>query len=702
MVSRSMGASRVVGGWLAMLTVGIVISTTSAQEEAGVTGLELSNVSIFSSGVALFEHSGVVEGDVEVVLNFRTAQINDILKSLVVQDFDGGTVSVVNYASRDPISRTLKSFAVDITGDPSFGELLDQLRGEPVAIAAPRQLSGTIVGVEAHERKDDGAVITEYYLTVLTPDGLETLNLHDLRGVVLQNDDVASELQKALATLAQGRDADRRSVRVKFEGDGPRRVRILYLHEAPIWKTSYRLVLDEESEAFLQGWATVDNTTEEDWNDVRLSLASGRPISFQMDLYTPLYVPRPVEQLERYASLRPPTYEGELFDRPEMPPLSSMAEDRAFPAVASETAESKRGVARVPGRRSADERHFFGGGQGGFAAGSFVATQAAATGSQAGELFHYTLDNPVSVPRQRSAMLPILGETVTATKVSIFNTGTHPKHPLNGVELKNASDLNLVQGPITVFDGGSYAGDAKLPSLQPGEERLIAYALDLPVEVAIKNEQSSRRSSFRIDNGTLRWQVKLTQGQDYRIVNRDADPRTVIIETPDMSGWQLIEPQKPDSETRNTYRFKVAVAGDDEETLPLRFERTVFERLTLASANLETIEYWISQRGTGGVSDDLRAALESVRERRLALARLERELAEVEQTLRDAMKQQERVRENLRVLPKDSDQHVRQLEQFDAYETQIENSRSRASELREQIEAAKQALEDYLQNLNVD
>src|SRR5207248_2759432 len=117
-----------------------------------------------------------------------------------------------------------------------------------------------------------------------------------------------------LATLATGHDADKKTVTLRFEGKGQRRVRASYLLEAPIWKTSYRLELTEKK-PFLQGWATVENATEEDWKDVRLSLVSGRPISFMMDLYTPIYVPRPREELELYASLRAPEFEAGYDDK---------------------------------------------------------------------------------------------------------------------------------------------------------------------------------------------------------------------------------------------------------------------------------------------------------------------------------------------------------------------------------------------------
>src|SRR5262249_52896975 len=89
-------------------------------------------------------------------------------------------------------------------------------------------------------------------------------------------------------------------------------VRVGYVVENPIWKTSYRLVLDGNGKAFLQGWASVENTSDEDWRDVRMVLVSGRPISFQMNLYEPLYIPRPTVEPDLFASLRPPTYGGAL------------------------------------------------------------------------------------------------------------------------------------------------------------------------------------------------------------------------------------------------------------------------------------------------------------------------------------------------------------------------------------------------------
>ena len=152
-------------------------------------------------------------------------------------------------------------------------------------------------------------------LNLLTDAGLRAVPMDTISTLKLTNEKLDAELRKALALLASAHATDKKSVELSFIGKGERRVQVGYIQEAPVWKTTYRLVLgDDKSDdkPLLQGWAIVENTSEEDWNNVNLSLVSGRPISFVMDLYQPLYVPRPEVQLDLFASLRPQTYGQDL------------------------------------------------------------------------------------------------------------------------------------------------------------------------------------------------------------------------------------------------------------------------------------------------------------------------------------------------------------------------------------------------------
>ena len=262
-----------------------------------------------------FQRDGQVEGKASVELQFKVDDINDLLKSMVVQDLDGGQVSTVTYGSRDPLTKTLKSFGIDLTSNPTLGQLLDQLRGEQVEVLRPSPLKGTILGVEKKtEHLDDKRTVESEYLNLLTDDGLQSLPMNQLQRIKLLNERLNSELHQALQVLSTGHDTQKKTVTITFDGQGKRRVSVAYIAQTPVWKTSYRLVLDEKEKPYLQGWAIVENTSDDDWDNVKLSLVSGRPISFTMDLYQPLYTTRPVVQPELYSSLRPQVY-GEAMDR---------------------------------------------------------------------------------------------------------------------------------------------------------------------------------------------------------------------------------------------------------------------------------------------------------------------------------------------------------------------------------------------------
>lgn len=664
--------------------------------------LDVTQVAIFTSGVAYFERAAEVEGDVTAELSFRTEQINDILKSLVVQD-SKGRVGAVTYPTQDPIGRTLKSFAVDLTGKPTLGQLLDQLRGEPVEITGPATAKGIIIGVESKPVLDpDGKTLTQVErITLLTDGGLQHFDLTKLQTIKLTSPKIDEELRKALATLAGARDADRKSVRIAFEGQGKRHVRAAYMLEAPVWKASYRLVLSDESKPFIQGWANVENTTESDWKNVRLSLVSGRPVSFRMDLYTPLYLERPIETLAMFAGLRPPNYEGAL-GMPAQEGIAEIEERAAAGRVAMKSAGGGRG--RVAGPAAAapapqdlagialGNATFFAGGAGG--------AEAVATGAATGELFAYKLDMPVSIPRQQAAMLPIVGTNVEAAKVSIFDTTTHPKHPYNAVELKNTSGLHLMQGPITVFDGDNYAGDAKLPDLKPDEKRLVAYALDLGVEVAVEQKpQPEQVTSVWIRKGTLWHKRTYVDQREYRIQNKDTRAKTILVEQDAGSEWTPVEPREPYERTRDALRYKIAVEGGKAATLTVRLEKQGDVSVALSDQRLDEMVFYTRLER---VSPKVKEALEKVIRLRTEIDELSRARAELERKREVAVADQARIRENLKTLDKTTDAYQRQLKLFDTADAQIVALAGEIDAARAKEAAKRSELETYLASLDLD
>ena len=319
--------------------------------------LPIAQVVLFSSGVGYFQREGTVEGDTRVDLSFDVRDINDLIKSMVVRDLDGGHVSTVSYDSNAPVERTLKSFALNLNGNPTFAAILNQARGEKIEVVLqqnnagqPGTLSGTIVGLEKQRQTVGKDAVAEVeVLNLWCADGVRSVKMSEVQRVRFLSPILDGEFRKALETLALAHDSAKKAVSINFTGEGKRNVRVGYVVENPIWKTSYRLVLDKEKKVapYLQGWAVVENPTDEDWKDVRMALVSGRPISFQMDLYTPLYVPRPVVEPELFASLRPVAYSGGIGGGQGGPGFAANEPQTSKPPPAAET----RPMASPEGRR---------------------------------------------------------------------------------------------------------------------------------------------------------------------------------------------------------------------------------------------------------------------------------------------------------------------------------------------------------------
>ena len=681
------------GGCLALVTASAAVAA-----EPAVAELPLEKVVLFTSGVGYFQHGGKVTGDTTVEMSFKAATVNDLLKSMIVEDLGGGTVPAVSYASRDPITKTLGTFAVDLTDDPSIGRILGRLRGARIEVEAATPATGTIVGVEkrAVPVGDDRSVEKEF-ITILTPEGLRTLPLDGITRIRLLDAKLQRELEQALAVLALGHDNDTKAVSLSFTGAGERAVRVGYVQEAPVWKTSYRLVLGEggAGKALLQGWAIVENTTDRDWKDVRMALVSGRPISFVMDLYQPLYVPRPVVQPELFASLGPQVY-GQGME----------AEKREFAAAADRSSllrgDRKRAPASPAGAlpMTADADILEEAVRQEISRDGAAAIRSVAAGESLGDLFRYEIATPVSIPRQRSAMLPIVAEDVEAEKVAIYDDRVLGKHPLSGVRLSNSTKLDLMQGPITVYAAGAYAGDARIEDLPAGSSRLLTYAVALDVEVAPRMEpRPDEIVSVKIAKGTLIASRRLARSKVFEIKNSGAEAVRLLIEHPLEAGWTLVEPKEAAEKTRDRYRFAVEAEPGKPATLAVAEEQLVAQRLVLTNIDDGQILFYSSAKAT---SPAVRQALADVIERKREIERLAQERVKREQEIQVVGQEQERIRQNMAQLDRGGDLYTRYVQKFTQQEDRVESLRKEIADVQRQEQEARQALDAMLAKLEID
>jgi hypothetical protein len=205
-----------------------------------------------------------------------------------------------------------------------------------------------------------------------------------------------------------------------------------------------------------------------------------------------------------------------------------------------------------------------------------------ASAEEVGDYFQYILDQKISLPRQKSAMVPILDQTIEGAKVSIFNEAVQAKYPLLGLRLKNTSGQPLTQGPITVYEDGAYAGDTRILDVQPNESRLLSYALDQSMEIKTQDTiTQSPELTAKVGPDGLTSTYKIQQHKTYVIKNRSRYDRKLIIEHPIRSDWNLIAPAKPAERTRDMYRFEVAVPAGKPATFPVVEEQARTEQVVL-------------------------------------------------------------------------------------------------------------------------
>jgi len=285
--------------------------------ETSTEKLPVRRVVLYKNGVGYFEHTGRVHGSQDLRIDFTSAQLNDVLKSLTVLDMGGGKISGVGYNSVAPISEQLKALRLPLGETPTLQSFLNALRGSEVEVHdgnAP--ITGRLLSVEEKiSRKGNDETEKTLELSLVTATGeIRTFPFSSSLGLRVADHDLSAEISKYLTLISSARDQDLRQMTISTSGDGDRSVFVSYISEVPVWKSTYRILLPSQPGAkpLLQGWAIVDNTVGEDWNDVELSLVAGAPQSFIQELSKPLYTRRPVVDLPETAMLTPQTHEGTM------------------------------------------------------------------------------------------------------------------------------------------------------------------------------------------------------------------------------------------------------------------------------------------------------------------------------------------------------------------------------------------------------
>ena len=706
--------------------------------------LQLSRVVLYRNGVGYFEREGRVDGDM-LRLKVRKDQINDLLKSLTVVKRSGGQALSVSMPL-DPQTWANAALSTLAPGQGSLADVLDSLRGTHVSLStANGNLRGRVLMVERVENaapesdrsRRDPVARADHKVTLLEDDQMRVVMLSKVRGITLEDGDLAMQFHRSLDATAGEGMFQQVDVSIRLAGASDHDLLVSYVAPAPMWKPTYRVVLPEDGKkgkALLQGWAVVDNTSGEDWRDVRLALTSGAPIAFRYDLHTPREVDRAdltevgVRKRARVA-LGETTYEPEA--EPTPPPAAPVAmappPDAPYPLEADDKArdvmEESTGANRHRPKTSATKSP--GLMVGGVASGADRraeqqhgidfeslrrSTLAQARATAVSGLTRFDLGSKVTVPDGSSTMVAIINESVEAEETFLFKPGGagtgYEANPYRVVRFRNNTPFVLESGPISIYAGGSFVGEGLSEVVGTGTSATIPFAVETGILVSSSSERSGEEMRLlRIVRGVLEVESFARTATTWTVKSQTRkDGFQVLIRHP-KAGWNYDLVKRPEGteDLVNAYLIPVPVAKGKREA-SLRVVEQTPSKLQLSIWDSRSVKLLDTLLVTGNLTPEARAKLQPIVERRQEIGRIDSEIEELRKQRIELDQRASETRKSLQAIKKDPAARAlraklnKRLEEFTSEADAVGR---RIVELQTKRLEKKIELEDLLQDLDL-
>ena len=643
--------------------------------------IPLKKVTLYSSGVAHYVHEGTVTGSGNIELLFSPAQINDVLKSLVVMD-PGAKSLAVNYQSEDTLRKTLESLKIDLSAATTLYDILKAQKGAEVELFTPHQITGKILSVDKNSSKETDT----FFISLAAKDGIHIIAFSDIQSFTFTDKKRNEDLHTALALILDASAKNRKKLDIKIDAQGERKIGLSYVMEAPVWKASYRLDMGTDKAAF-QAWAIIDNSTDLDWKNITLTLTTGRPVGFTQNLYAPYYTYRPEVPLAIAQAAEAETFDS--ADRavayaaamPLAEKRSAMMKKEAYGYTAAEYDE-----AAYDDLQEKNDSAYF---------------ENQTEAGNAGEMFAFTPSKPVTLERQQSMMIPLTLASLPAEKYSVFSSIPYNErvNPKFCISIENTSGLKLPAGPITVLDGGEYAGDALLEFLPEAEKRLIAYGDDIEVTGSKRADSTRTIETVKMTDGAMTTSYRQVQSTTYLIRNADKKERTVIVEHAKNAGFELTTKQALAETTANKYRFKFKAAGNTGTELKVEESRIYQSTQKIFDMNSNT---FISYTTNSEIPEKVRKAFASIITEKEKVTAAERALKTLQDRQTEIGKEQDRVRRNLEAVGSESQQGRAFLTKLLKLETELDELKTDIATVTERLNKAQQNFTAFVKDIRIE
>ncbi|HEY9776676.1 MAG TPA: hypothetical protein V6C81_23135 [Planktothrix sp.] len=631
--------------------------------------IPLRRVALYKHGIGYFERRGKFKGPGEVELMCGPDEIDDMLKSLLVLRDGGKQIAAITYESSKTLETRLAEFGFDLRNCRGMIELIGQLKGAPVTVdISGESVVGRVIGLDATKQVIGESTVDEHQLVLYTDEkSLRRLALSAIKNLTVNDPSLSEEIQQQLELLFQAtRKKDQKLLKVQVSDDEERTLQIVYSIPCPIWKTTYRLVAVDDTKLILQGSAIVDNTQEEDWNDVEMTLVSASPVSFIQPLYDPVQPHRTTISAQGVNSSQP--FVAERAHASRKTRIMGAPEPVASPAAAPPVGSSRSEQSTTMGGHWGAPAGMAQGGAWGSAPAkaSMVLDELKLDIStqETGDQFEYNIQTPVTVPRNSSALINIVQQTVDGERISLYNESRNRTTPYSAIRLKNTTGLTLEAGPITVMENNSYAGEALLDVVKPDDTRFVAYAIDQSVRVVVRHELS-RKPVWRIRcwQGFLYLDFKEMDQKTYHLENLSDKKKTVFVEHAVVRTRNLVGDVKPSETTENFYRFRQELQAKEAAPLTVTEESDGFNNVWLESFDNNELPELAWALRQNFVDNSFKAFLEEVMKRREEIFLLQHKERHLREVIGQCQKDQERARENVKAVGTANERYKNAIDQ---------------------------------------
>ncbi|WP_029410105.1 DUF4139 domain-containing protein [Treponema pedis] len=653
---------------------------TAAAQNSGFFGEEdipLKKVTLYSSGVAHYLHEGAVTGERKLNLSFSPSQINDVLKSLVFMDPAAKELNI-NYESENTLQKALESLKVNLFSSASIYDILKAQKGAEIEILTPNKITGKILSVDTKNAASEG----DFFISLASEKGIRLVPFNDIQSFKFTDEKLNADLNTALNLILNASAKNRKVITVNVRGTGKRTVRLSYIMEAPIWKPSYRIDMGTDSAAF-QAWAIVDNSTDLDWKDIKLTLTTGRPVGFKQNLYKPYYTYRPEIPLAIAQ-----TAEAETF--------SSSMKDMKAPKSSARRLSEEMDMALEQSNASLYDEEY----KESYGDSAEYFENRIETDSSVGEMFAFTPAKSITLDRQKSTMIPLSLSSMPAEKFSVFSNipGTVAVNPKLCISFENTSGLKLPPGPITVFDNGKYVGDALLEFLPEGEKRIIAFGDDIEVEAFKIQKPVYNIEKVKIVEGVLTVLNKTILDSAYTVKNAGKQKKTLVIEHPIRYDFKLLTEENLMEKTANKYRFKVYAEGRNKIQFTVKEEK--IEESVYTVYNMSDSEY-ISIASNADMPEKLRKVFEEIIKEKQKITFAKSEYNNLQSEFKQLSEEQDRVRKNLGAVGSESRQGQEFLDKLLKLENDLDGLKVKIKEANKKLKMEENNFKEYLKKINL-